>query len=209
MPVMVCGGAPPHACADWVVAVPLGIYLIRGWMADSCQQLMNPHPTEEGDPTHWDCDAGAFSFLAQSPLAVAWWCNCLGVLCTCLIMVAAIAVSDWEQLSQDAQDELLEEEEQRDPSVSASSSRRSGTSRSKSAESSAVDEMLLSSSKLLGRTFSWKEKDVLSQGERWIGSVAEEGSGEEEDAEVTDRTWPRRGPENRAQPQQAGRLTSF
>ena len=181
-----------------MVAVPLGFYLIRGIMIDSCHQESNVPEVDDADPTRWVCEeasAGIWtSFLAQSPLAVAWWCNCVGVLSTCLIMAGAIFVSDWAQISKDAQAELVAEED-------AAGSVTGRTSAEKRALAhwtrSTMEDVLNSGPKLLGRTFSGKERDVLESGEHWVGSVAEDNQDDDSDSAAgTDRTWPKRG--NRA-----------
>lgn len=178
--------------ADWLVAVPLGFYLIQGIMVGSCFQVKNIDQTDPDDPTRWSCDAGSAgawgSFLAQAPLSVAWWCNCLGVLTTCLIMTVAIFASDWEQLSKDAQAELVEEDEQ----LTASGSARTRSEDRAVAHwtRSTMEDVLNSGPKLLGRTFSAQERGVLESGEHWVGSVAEDNH-DDDDTASTDRTWPR------------------
>lgn len=175
--------------ADWVVAVPLGFYLIRGVMVDKCYQFRNNAPIEEDDPTRWVCeDAGIWtSVLSQSPLSVAWWINCLGVLTTCLIMLIAIFASDWEQLCEDAQEELVDGEEGEGEAAVDDAGRTSDENRALSVWSeSTMSDVLLSGPKLLGKTFSKEEEAVLQSGEHWVGSVADDEY--DDDADIG-RTW--------------------
>jgi hypothetical protein len=159
-------------------------------MADNCFQVRNVGDYDTNDPTRWSCDedgAGVMGpLLAQSPLSVAWWCNCLGVLTTCLIMAVAIYASDWEQLSKDAQAELIEDEKV------AASDTESRTSEEERAVAnwtrSTMEDVLLSGPKLMGRTFSGKERDTLESGEHWVGSVADDNH---DDGVDVDLTWPR------------------
>lgn len=160
-------------------------------MVDNCVQVRNVSGSGTDDPTRWSCDeagVGAWgAFLAQSPLSVAWWCNCLGVLTTCLIMAIAIYTSDWEQLSKDAQAELADDDDNLAPSHTEGTS---GEERSWSR--STMEDVLLSGPKLMGRTFSGKERDVLESGEHWVGSVADDNTDDDSCYPAdTDRTWPR------------------
>eukprot|EP01043_Picozoa_sp_COSAG02_P017761 COSAG02_NODE_813_length_16901_cov_45.562135_3_plen_189_part_00 len=173
-------------------------------MADNCFQVRNVGDFDTNDPTRWSCDeegAGAWgALLATSPLSVAWWCNCLGVLTTCLIMAAAIYASDWEQLSKDAQAELVEDDDKL-----AASGTQSHASEERAAANwtrSTIEDLLLSGPQLMGRTFSGKERDTLESGEHWVGSVADDNHDGGDDALVdADLTWPRSNRHARDGPQ--------
>jgi Na+-driven multidrug efflux pump len=152
----------------WVVSVPLGFYMLRVWLRNHCEQERNAHPTTPNDPTSWRCDS---AFLERSPLELAWWCNCIGGVVTCVIMFAALLVSKWEALQAAAQEELLADGGAELDVESAQAAQHRADTR----------ELLIKSGRLLGRSLLEGEKQTFSAGQDWVGSVGDAGSVTEAD----------------------------